>query len=99
MILNYTMHRQEHDNWCWAACAAATARYFDAATEWTQCEVANEELGHRHCCDDPVPRTCDVYGYLERALHVIGRSTIPYARLRDRYHRSGTWTHSYFTKA
>jgi len=72
MVLAFSMQQQEQDNWCWAACAASTALYYDSSSSWTQCAVANGELGFSNCCDDPVPPACDVYGYLDQALIVVG---------------------------
>jgi hypothetical protein len=35
---------------------------------WTQCGVANGELGRGDCCNAPVPSACNVPWYLDRAL-------------------------------
>ena len=72
MVLSFSMQPQEQMNWCWAACAASTASFFDPACSWTQCGVANGELRRSDCCDHPVPAACDVFGYLDRALDVVG---------------------------
>jgi hypothetical protein len=72
MVLDFAIQEQEQDNWCWAACAASTAVFFDPGTGWTQCSVANGELRRTDCCDDPVPGACDVYGFLDDALGIVG---------------------------
>ena len=35
---------------------------------WTQCRVANGELGHSDCCNSPLPLACNVPWYLDQAL-------------------------------
>jgi Papain-like cysteine protease AvrRpt2 len=72
VVLNFTIQQQEEDNWCWAACGASTGLFFQSASGWTQCAVANGELGRADCCATPVPNPCNVYGYLDQALAVVG---------------------------
>lgn len=153
--LAFPIQKQEQTNWCWAGCSTATAHFFDPASSWSQCKVANAELGQTACCTNPGP--CNVYGYLNQALNIVGHfqgmasttepdatitaqvnaglplgvrvqwsgggahfimvvgggpndmvlvkdpiygmSYIPYNTLATSYQGSGTWTHSYFTKA
>jgi Papain-like cysteine protease AvrRpt2 len=72
MDLNFTIQQQEQGNWCWAACAASTALFYEPASGWTQCSVANGELDRTDCCGDPVPDACNFYGFLDVALGVVG---------------------------
>jgi Papain-like cysteine protease AvrRpt2 len=51
-VLGVDVARQHHDLWCWAACASAVSRFYDAASTWTQCRVAGAVLGSATCCDD-----------------------------------------------
>jgi len=62
------MQMQTQSNWCWAATATSVSRYFWRWSTWAQCRVANAELGHTDCCQDPVPDDCNVPWYLDRAL-------------------------------
>ncbi|MCQ4188502.1 hypothetical protein NEI07_02625 [Methylocystis sp. NLS-7] len=62
------MQLQTQRNWCWAATSTSVSHFYIAASHWTQCLVANGELGHSDCCNSPVPSVCDVSWYLDRAL-------------------------------
>jgi hypothetical protein len=68
----FLMQRQLQANWCWAAVAASTSRYYLPATTWSQCRVACTELGNENCCDDPTPLQCNVDWYLDRGLTTTG---------------------------
>lgn len=70
MALNFTMQQQQQTNWCWSACGTSTALFFDPASAWTQCTLANNQVGSTTCCDDPGP--CNVYGYLDATLQAVG---------------------------
>lgn len=48
--LDFNMQRQEQTMWCWDAATVSTAAYYNPATAWTQCTLANEELGRNDCC-------------------------------------------------
>lgn len=50
-LVGFSMQPQCHTNWCWAAVAASVARFFDAASPWTQCKVADKDLGRTDCCN------------------------------------------------
>ncbi|MGE7957412.1 papain-like cysteine protease family protein [Pseudomonas sp. NPDC089530] len=63
--LNFNIQQQTQTNWCWAALSASVGLYYGTGT-WTQCGVANAELGRNSCCSQPGP--CNVYGYLDSAL-------------------------------
>jgi hypothetical protein len=67
--LQLPMERQEQDNWCWSACATATAHQYDAAAAWTQCSLAAHALG-KDCCANP--GSCNQGWYLAQALQIVG---------------------------
>lgn len=66
--LPFNMQMQTQSNWCWAATATSVSHYFWRWSTWSQCRVANAELGHTDCCQNPVPSDCNVPWYLDRAL-------------------------------
>ncbi|QYF93256.1 C39 family peptidase [Massilia sp. PAMC28688] len=66
--LPFEMQAQTQSNWCWAATAVSVSRYFWRWSTWTQCRVANAELGQRGCCGDPSQAACNVPWYLDRSL-------------------------------
>lgn len=66
--LPFNMEPQTQSNWCWSATAVSVSRYFWRRSTWTQCRVANAELGQRTCCTSPVPSVCNVPWYLDRSL-------------------------------
>ncbi len=68
--LLFPMQKQEQTNWCWSGCATAASHFYNPASAWTQCSLANAELGKTTCCTDPAP--CNVYGYLKTALTTVG---------------------------
>lgn len=67
--LNFNIQQQTQTNWCWAALSASVGNYYRTGS-WTQCGVANAELGRGTCCSQPGP--CNVYGYLDSALRTTG---------------------------
>jgi hypothetical protein len=69
--LAFTMQPQQRTNWCWAATAVSIAAYYDPATPWTQCMLANAELGRDDCCHGAAD--CDVQWFLDDALDQLGR--------------------------
>lgn len=71
--LYFTMQHQQQANWCWAATATSVALFYQPASGWTQCAVANDELGRNDCCGSGASGPCNVYGYLNQALTVVGR--------------------------
>jgi len=66
--LNFTMQAQTQSNWCWAATATSVSHFYWWFSPWTQCTVANAELGRTDACHTPVPTACNVPWYLDRAL-------------------------------
>ncbi|MQA55284.1 papain-like cysteine protease family protein [Pseudomonas piscis] len=67
--LSFNIQQQTQTNWCWAALSASVGNYYNTGS-WTQCGVANAELGRSTCCSQPGP--CNVYGYLDSALRTTG---------------------------
>lgn len=70
--LPYTRQDQQQTNWCWAGVSAAVAAYYDAATAWTQCAIADAELGRSDCCGAGASGPCNVPWYLNTALTRVG---------------------------
>ena len=68
----FFMQPQQQSNWCWAATGASVALFYKPASGWTQCGVANGELGRSDCCGAGASGPCNVYGYLDQALTVVG---------------------------
>src|SRR5262245_21914601 len=66
--LAFNMQAQTQTNWCWAATSTSVSHFYWLFSPWTQCKVANAELGHSDCCNSPVPAPCNVPWYLDRAL-------------------------------
>jgi hypothetical protein len=66
--LAFNMQQQTQSNWCWAATSTSVSHFYWFFSTWTQCKVANAELGHTDCCTAPVPSPCNVPWYLDRAL-------------------------------
>jgi hypothetical protein len=66
--LDFDMQMQTQTNWCWAATATSVSHFYWFLSTWTQCKVANAELGHSDCCNSPVPGACNVPWYLDKAL-------------------------------
>ena len=44
-VLKFTMQQQEQTNWCWAAASTSVSHFYDSSSAWTQCKVANTQLG------------------------------------------------------
>ena len=70
--LNFNMEPQQQTNWCWAAVSKSVAAYYEPATTWTQCEVANGERGRTDCCTNGSSADCNQYGTLNTALQRVG---------------------------
>jgi hypothetical protein len=81
------VQHQLQANWCWAACASSSSGYYDPATTWGQCRLANAELGQGNCCNDGGSLACDVPWYLHKALARTGNlgsrasGTLPWRQL------------------
>jgi hypothetical protein len=70
--LDFAMQHQQQTNWCWAAVSTSVALFYDPASTWTQCLVANGELGRNDCCGDGASGPCNVYGFLASSLTRVG---------------------------
>lgn len=71
--LSFNMQQQTQSNWCWAAVSTSVAHYFDSASGWTQCAVADGELGRSDCCTPGgAGGPCNVYGFLDSSLDRVG---------------------------
>ena len=66
--LAFNMQSQTQTNWCWAATSTSVSHFYWIFSTWTQCKVANGELGHTDCCNSTVPSACNVPWYLDKAL-------------------------------
>lgn len=66
--LAFDMQLQTQSNWCWAATATSVSHFYWLWSTWTQCNVANGELGRSDCCNSAVPSACNVPWWLDRAL-------------------------------
>jgi hypothetical protein len=70
--LNFNMETQTQSNWCWAATSKSVAAYYDPATTWTQCAIANGEKGQTTCCTNGSSSACNAYGTLDTSLQRVG---------------------------
>jgi hypothetical protein len=70
--LAFNMQHQQQNNWCWAAVSTSVSHYYDAASTWTQCAVANAQIGRTDCCGTGASGPCNIYGYLDAALTTVG---------------------------
>jgi hypothetical protein len=70
--LGFEMQHQLQSNWCWAAVSTSVSRFYNAAGAWTQCSLANAELGETACCADGSTAACNRDWYLDRALSRVG---------------------------
>jgi Papain-like cysteine protease AvrRpt2 len=70
--LDLHVPHQQEDNWCWAATSDGIAHFYDHSSTWTQCAIANSALGLADCCGKGASGACNVYGYLDQALSIVG---------------------------
>ena len=86
--LDFAMQHQQQTNWCWAAVATSISLFYDPASTWTQCTVANAELNRNDCCGTGASGACNVYGFLDTSLTTVGHldhftgSTSTFAEVR-----------------
>src|SRR5260221_612769 len=71
--LYFSMQHQQQSNWCWAATATSEGLFYQQGSGWTQCTVANDELRRTDYCGSGASGACNVYGFLNQALTVVGR--------------------------
>ena len=87
--LIFTMQAQQQSNWCWAAVSTSISHFYDSTSSWTQCEVANTQLGRTDCCGAGASGACNVYGYLDLGLQEVGHfdhlqnGTVTFQALRN----------------
>jgi hypothetical protein len=70
--LGFEMQHQLQTNWCWSAVSTSVSCFYNPASPWTQCSLANAELGETTCCADGSTATCNRDWFLERALSRVG---------------------------
>lgn len=70
--LAFTMQPQQQTQWCWAAVSTSVSLFYDPSSTWTQCTVANAELGQTTCCQNGSSAACNVPWFLDRALQRTG---------------------------
>lgn len=70
--LSFNMQAQQQTNWCWAATSTSVSYFYDAGSTWTQCSVANAQVGRSDCCGTGASGPCNIYGYLDDALTRTG---------------------------
>ena len=66
--LGLDMQQQLQPNWCWSAVSTSVSHFYNQASAWTQCTLANAELGQAACCADGSTPQCNRDWYLDRAL-------------------------------
>src|SRR5918911_1240122 len=71
-LLPFNMQPQQQTNWCWAATSTSVDHYYDPGSGWTQCGVADGELGRTDCCGAGAAGPCNVYGTLDTSLQRVG---------------------------
>ncbi|WP_028060371.1 C39 family peptidase [Candidatus Solirubrobacter pratensis] len=83
-MLDVDVARQRRELWCWAACATAVSKFYDPASAWTQCGVANATLAMTTCCqgDPDCVRTANVYDALMHTANLGDRLAAPVRRRR-----------------
>jgi Papain-like cysteine protease AvrRpt2 len=63
---------QLYSNWCWSAVSTSVSHFYNPASAWTQCTLANAELEQTGCCADGSTPQCNKDWYLDRALKRTG---------------------------
>ena len=58
--------------WCWSAQTVSVSRYYNPASTWTQCSLANHEFGKSSCCNSPTPSDCVQGWWPEKSLVTTG---------------------------
>ena len=71
-ILSFVMPTQLQSQWCWAATSLGVAQYYDPATTWTQCTIANSQLSRSDCCGVGAAGACNVGQVLDNPLQIVG---------------------------
>lgn len=71
-VLSFTGQAQIQTEWCWSAVSVSISLFYNSGSGWTQCTMANQELGQTTCCQDGSTPQCDQPWYLDRALKRSG---------------------------
>src|SRR5688572_7905789 len=67
--LPFQVEPQMQTQWCWAAVASSISKFYDSASAWTQCSVANAQLAKNVCCDPQAAQgECNKQSRLDQAL-------------------------------
>jgi Papain-like cysteine protease AvrRpt2 len=66
--INFSMQPQTQTNWCWSAVSVSTSKFYNSASQWTQCSLANQQLGQSTCCQSGGTTACNQAWYLDQAL-------------------------------
>jgi hypothetical protein len=81
------MQHQQQSNWCWSAVSVSTSLFYNSSSTWTQCSLANQQLGQSTCCQNGNTAACNKAWYLDKALSETGNldgwqsGTVPQAIL------------------
>jgi Papain-like cysteine protease AvrRpt2 len=70
--LDLSVPHQREDNWCWAATSHGISHFYNPKTTWSQCAIADAETGRTDCCGSGASGPCNVYGFLDQALTIVG---------------------------
>jgi hypothetical protein len=70
--LNFSMQPQTQTNWCWSAVSVSTSKFYNFSSQWTQCALANQQLGQSTCCQSGGTTACNQTWYLDKALTETG---------------------------
>jgi hypothetical protein len=70
--LSFVMEPQQQTNWCWSALTVSVSRFYDPSSMWTQCLLANNQLGQSTCCANGGSAQCNRGWYPERSLPTTG---------------------------
>lgn len=88
--LRFRMQQQQQSQWCWAATSVSVAHYYDSASNWTQCAMANAQRGQTTCCAaGAATAACNSPDVLDAPLTRVGHfasmqgESVTYQRLRD----------------
>jgi hypothetical protein len=70
--LAFSMQPQQQTQWCWSAVATSTSHFYNGASTWTQCTLANQQLGQTTCCVSGNSAACNKPWTLDTALGATG---------------------------
>jgi hypothetical protein len=71
--LAFQMEPQQQTEWCWAAVTSSIDHYFNSASTWSQCLLANNQLQQTTCCANGGSAQCNCPWYLDRSLSLVNR--------------------------